>query len=395
MTRLAAIALPLLLLLLIAAPAQAQDLDEARKPLPSAAELDLDTLLVPAPDTPALRAPKEDIRRLLRPELSILERTERLDQDIAARSQRLRTLEAWELRLSGDLARATGEFETLTAARDAERAVVKQRLRTMIRIRKKASSQIMLNSTSYGDYHAKIEALERLYEADRQRVERYKLQLAEWQRTKADLARRRKNLANTQESIAYTAQELSWDEEERLALEEAIRGEAEFYAEYVREMEALDDVLHDKVLEVLDDGRQRLYMAETKGRLAAPLRNPDIVGRFGIRTHPKFRIEGTFRGVHMVPFRPRSRNDVRAIYWGYVAYTGWIRGLGRVVILDHTMGYASVYAHLAEIDVAVGTKVKTGEALGAMGATGSFWGERLYLELRDEGKAVNPLPWIR
>ncbi len=364
-------------------------------PVPAASELDLNTLEVPAPDKPAPRTPREDIRRLLRPELSILERTEALDRDIDERTRRLRTLQSWEARLSADLDRATADFERLTAARDAERAVVNQRLRTMIRIRDKADTQVMMGSKSYGEYHAKIEALERLYEADRRRVQRYKLQLSEWRRTKADLARRRDNLANTKDAIAYLTQELAWDHEERDAVEEAIRKEAEFYAEWVREMEALDEVLEAKVLEVTDPSRQRLYIAETKGRLASPIRNADVIGRYGIRTHPKFRVEGTFKGIHMIPFRPRARNDVRAIYWGYVAWTGWLRGLGKVVILDHTMGYTSIYAHLAEIDVAVGTKVKTGEPLGAMGATGSFWGERLYLELRDEGKAVNPLPWLK
>ena len=92
---------------------------------------------------------------------------------------------------------------------------------------------------------------------------------------------------------------------------------------------------------------------------------------------------------------PGERTDVRSIYWGYVAWTGWLTGLGKVVIVDHTMGYASLYAHLASIDVKVGDKVGTGATLGAMGATESFFGPRLYLELRKDGAALDPMPWFK
>ena len=93
--------------------------------------------------------------------------------------------------------------------------------------------------------------------------------------------------------------------------------------------------------------------------------------------------------------RPGSHENVRAIYWGYVAFTGWIEGLGRVVIIDHTLGYTSLYGHLSSIAVTVGEKVKTGQTIGELGDSGSFFGERLYLELRENGRALNPLPWLK
>ncbi|PKN58513.1 MAG: hypothetical protein CVU56_05375 [Deltaproteobacteria bacterium HGW-Deltaproteobacteria-14] len=362
---------------------------------PPVASLDLDTLVVDKPAVPEARHPDQDIRRLLRPERSILAATEQLDRDIRKRAAQLLWHEALEGRLSQDLTRATAEFEALTASRDAERVIVKDRLRTMIRIRSMPATRVFLRAKSYAGYQERLEALDRLYEADRRRVVAYRAQLAAWNERKRDLERRRRNLANAQETIAYLRQELTWDKEERGALELAVREQPEFNAAYAREVEALDDVLAERAKAWTDPSRQRLYTAETKGSLASPLRNGDVVRRYGIYKHPKFGTTSVSRGLLMVPNHPSERDEVRAIYWGYVAYTGWIRGLGRVVVLDHTLGYVSIYAHLDLIEVEVGQKVRTGETLGTVGDTGSFYGERLYLELRKDGKATDPLPWLR
>jgi len=139
-----------------------------------------------------------------------------------------------------------------------------------------------------------------------------------------------------------------------------------------------------------------MYIEETRGGLAPPIRNADVVGGYGTRNYKGIR--SIWHGVHFVPMRPPadlSPTPVRAIYWGWVAWTGWLTGLGQVVIVDHTVAYTSIYAHLGSIAVKVGEKVGTGQVLGTMGDSESFFGKRLYLELRRDGVALDPLPWMR
>ena len=101
--------------------------------------------------------------------------------------------------------------------------------------------------------------------------------------------------------------------------------------------------------------------------------------------------------MHIIPQAWDGKRDVnvRSLYWGYVAHVGWLRGLGKTVIVDHTKGYMSLYAHLDETRVKVGDKVPSGAVLGLMGDTGSLHGPRLYLEVRREGRAIDPTPWFR
>lgn len=140
-----------------------------------------------------------------------------------------------------------------------------------------------------------------------------------------------------------------------------------------------------------------MYMEETRGGLSTPIRNTDLVGGFGTRNYKGIRFgAGAARtSTRCAPQGKTNASTYAPIHWGWVAWTGWIPGLGKVVIIDHTVSFTSIYAHLASIDVTVGEKVKTGQVLGAMGDTESFFGKRLYMELRRDGVALDPLPWMR
>jgi hypothetical protein len=71
---------------------------------------------------------------------------------------------------------------------------------------------------------------------------------------------------------------------------------------------------------------------------------------------------------------------------------GSIRGYGITIDIDHGGGVVTRYAHLSEIaeDVRVGTRVKAGDEIGAVGATGLVSGPNLHYEVRVDGRPVDP-----
>ena len=75
-------------------------------------------------------------------------------------------------------------------------------------------------------------------------------------------------------------------------------------------------------------------------------------------------------------------------------FAGWFRGYGRLVILDHGDRYFTVSGHLAELAVEVGDAVAAGEAIGAVGDTGSLSGARLYFEIRRGSEPLDPRDWL-
>ena len=76
---------------------------------------------------------------------------------------------------------------------------------------------------------------------------------------------------------------------------------------------------------------------------------------------------------------------------GVVVFAGWSQyGYGNVIEIDHGGGWATVYAHLSQINVKVCEYVSAGEVIALSGSTGNSTGPHLHFEVRKNGTAVDP-----
>lgn len=80
---------------------------------------------------------------------------------------------------------------------------------------------------------------------------------------------------------------------------------------------------------------------------------------------------------------------------GVVTFAGWQSGYGRLVKIQHEFGIETRYAHQSKLMVKVGQRVSRGEQIGAMGNSGRSTGTHLHYEVRVNGKAVNPMTYIK
>lgn len=85
----------------------------------------------------------------------------------------------------------------------------------------------------------------------------------------------------------------------------------------------------------------------------------------------------------------------RAVYAGTVTRSGYIRGYGQVVMVQHGT-YATLYAHANGLRVSQGQEVKAGDVLGLVGSTGLLDESeaRLHFEVRYNGTPQDPGMWI-
>ena len=127
------------------------------------------------------------------------------------------------------------------------------------------------------------------------------------------------------------------------------------------------------------------------GRLQGRMPRP-IAGGVAHRFGSKRSTGGIWQGVYL----SGSEQPVRAVAPGKVAYAGYLKGYGDMVILLHNTSYITIYSGLSRIDVTQNRRVEAGQTLGASGADRDFAGESgLYFELRSQNKALNPANWIR
>jgi murein DD-endopeptidase MepM/ murein hydrolase activator NlpD len=133
-----------------------------------------------------------------------------------------------------------------------------------------------------------------------------------------------------------------------------------------------------------------------KGIVAIPSAQPVdkmvFTSTFGVRSDP-------FRGgraMHAgVDIPGAYASPIYATADGVVGRTGWIGGYGNLVELEHGKGIQTRYGHLSSIVVAPGTRVKRGQLIALMGSTGRSTGNHLHYEVRIDGLAVNPRPFIQ
>ena len=91
----------------------------------------------------------------------------------------------------------------------------------------------------------------------------------------------------------------------------------------------------------------------------------------------------------------KSRSPIYATGDGVVIRAGWNGAYGRVVYVKHDFGVETRYAHLARIRVKKGQRVSRGQKIGDMGNSGRSTGTHLHYEVRVDGKAINPMIFIK
>ncbi len=110
---------------------------------------------------------------------------------------------------------------------------------------------------------------------------------------------------------------------------------------------------------------------------------------FGYRSDP---FNGKKKMHDGMDFTGPEGSDIFATGDGVVIEAGYsIYGYGNRVIVDHGYGYKTIYAHLKNISVNEGQKVKRGDVIGALGNTGRSTGAHLHYEVRYNNVPVNPI----
>ena len=126
-----------------------------------------------------------------------------------------------------------------------------------------------------------------------------------------------------------------------------------------------------------------------KALLQTPVDATRISSTFGMRRHPILGYSLMHRGVD---FAARAGTPVRAAGDGLVVVAGNAGSYGNYIRLQHNSKYSTAYAHLTNFarDVTSGARVRQGQVIGYVGATGRATGPHLHYEVMVDGRQVNP-----
>lgn len=136
-------------------------------------------------------------------------------------------------------------------------------------------------------------------------------------------------------------------------------------------------------------------VATDRGSMAVPSMKPvaalAFTSLYGVRSDP---FRGTAAMHAGVDIPGPVGTPIYATADGIVGRSGWVGAYGNLVELDHGRGLQTRYGHLSRMMVAAGSRVKRGDLIALMGSTGRSTGSHLHYEVRIDGRAVNPVPYL-
>jgi len=151
--------------------------------------------------------------------------------------------------------------------------------------------------------------------------------------------------------------------------------------------------------EALDDGGRITAAGEVaaapRSAVSVPSRMPvegvQLTSGYGMRKHPILRQRRQHNGVDLAAAHD---NPVYATADGRVGRAQYFGSYGNYVQIEHGAAMQTRYAHLSSYTVAAGETVRKGDLIGYIGSTGRSTGPHLHYEVRVDGEAVDPIPYM-
>jgi septal ring factor EnvC (AmiA/AmiB activator) len=339
-------------------------------------------------------------------ETSVLAELEIIERRLADKQREIVKLDTRIRKASGDVQLLRGEIQTLETQRTGQQAALGRRLRAMYKVHVQGGAlPVLLSGDDPMTRAAAVRHLTSLASLDARLIQEYRGTTDRLEDRRGREETRQRELSGFRVDAQREQSEVDRDAAKRRVLLAKVRDERAYHermvgelTEAARRLEAFIRDLQAKQRRVAKvpppkPGTETpsVGFGTLRGRLPWPTEGR-VVSAYGAQVHPRFGTR-TFR--NGVDIEASEGRDVAAVFAGHVVYTGWFKGYGNLIILDHDNEYYTLYAHVAEILIKEGDDVKQGQRVGTVGDTGSLEGPRLYFEVRYQGKPQNPEQWLR
>ncbi len=336
---------------------------------------------------------RHKVRKILRKESSVLLAINRLNRGIVRSGKELARLRGSRRKLEQDKKSATKKLRRIERETERERARIAVRLRAIYKMR---NGEILAMAFSPGardpiDIARRHKYMTVITDYDAAILDAYEAKLKA-RRVELDrLIALNRDLKKASARLLAKKSEQKRLKHDKVALLARVRREKASGLKVLNELEEAARELSGLIAK-LDKGKPQQFsgFGAMKGRLAMPVRGV-IKSRYGKVRHPKFKTITFNKGI--VISAPVGRH-VKSVYDGRVIYTGWLKGYGQLVILDHGGGFYTLFAYLDKVLKRRGERVAKGEDVALVGETGPYSEPGLYFEIRKKGVPQDPVKWL-
>ncbi len=313
------------------------------------------------------------------------------EQEISSIQRKVRSLENTIQQQSNKIDRLKTQRGELNKAKQQQQQAVEDQLSRAYQMGRQQKIKILLNQQDPIEISRMMVYYDYLNRANIAQIDDYNTTIQRLAALEDDLAASTKKLISSQNEIKRQHNKLKQQQlSRRQTLAKIDKTIVNKDNELKREQKQLEQLLSAVAKNINDieipDGDQSFV--DQKGKMAWPVKGR-IINHFNSR-----RNAAGLRW-HGVNIAAGSGTDVRAIHRGRVVFADWFSGLGMLIILDHGDGYLSLYAHNQAIFPAAGDWINADDSIATVGNSGGQKQASLYLEIRHNGKPIDPKKWLK
>ena len=335
---------------------------------------------------------------LKKSEKNILGTVSKMEEELHLTQRLLKSLKNKEKIISEEIDK-TERVMVLLEERKKERSkILNRRLRAAYKKGRMHSFEVLLTSRTFIDAIKRFEYLTIIAEQDK-RVYNELIALKKELRAKKQFLRI--NLEEIKKINVEAEREAGFllaKKNEKNTMLESVKQQRAKQEQLTEELKASTRRITQLVVRLEKERKEREkregahnYFEKVSGDIKWPCKG-QVISTFGNQVNPKY---GTTVKNNGIDIKAPLGTSVHSVAKGKVVYNDRFLGYGNVVLLDHGKGYYSLYAHLQEMRVNLKDVVEKDQIIGTVGDTGSLEGPKLHFEIRENGKPVNPIPFLK
>jgi peptidase M23 len=318
-----------------------------------------------------------------------LQQVEKLDSRIETAEKELAEQESKITELKESISQLETELNTITEKYDKQVELFKQRMVAIYIAGDTQYLDVLLNSSSLSDFISSYYIISQLTQIDEELIKNLETKKKSMDLSMQKLENEKKELATIVENQTRTTRTLQNTKKMRENFIAKLSDEEKNLQEKIDEINQQYDIVNQQILALAQQGIDTAYIG---GELEWPVPGyTRITSKFAMRVHP---ITGQYKLHTGVDIGAPDGANFVAANDGIVVKAELNAAYGNMVIIDHGGGISTLYAHGSAILVEVGQSVKRGDSILKVGSTGYSTGPHAHFEVRINGVATDPLPYI-
>jgi septal ring factor EnvC (AmiA/AmiB activator) len=255
-------------------------------------------------------------------------------------------------------------------------------------------AKMVFNQEEAGKFERVLTYYQYLNKARQKEIQNFRGLIKALETVQVELDLQQEKLAALRSTQSQQSSQLRNQQQERLntfaALEKQIKSDQVRVAQLQQqEIDLLEAIEQAELAAQRAKERSNLELLGLTGKersLIVPSAG-DINRLFGKRRQGQVRWQG-------IIINGEAGTPVNSVSDGVVLYADWLKGFGLVTVVDHGLGYMSVYGRNQALLKNVGDIVMGGDTISLVGTSGGQEEAGLYFEIRLKGKALDPSDWL-